>query len=506
MNEMHTLSVHQKVLSREQYRQKFVEAGWLVSVPFNVVPAHWLYGGEQRLDGGYYTKEAIAALRMVNDCGFEVKPLEQLVNEIFVLDRFRRIYANDRKSGWPYLSASEALEFRPFSDRWIAQNHAPKQAKRHFAKEGWILVSSSGSVGRMVLVTTRLEKYFLTHDLIRILPKRSPPRGYLYAFLSTWIGRALISKDQYGSAIKHLEPHHLSGVPVPLLPDQEQQAIHDEILRASALREEANKLLDDANEQLYKELDLPHFDESAVMYLPSPPHLQTNRPEMPHPKAFSVKAIQFDERLDASYHMPIARTVIEILHKGKYKPVHLGKLAESIRLPPRFKRIYVQKEYGIPFLRPSHLPQIRLHDLGYISRLTNVLDSLLLNKGDVLITTDGTVGRISLVTSQIAGWAGSNNIARITYGTQNFTNGYMAAFLSTPYGFHQLAREIFGGVIDHIEESQIESVLIPNPPKEIQIAIGELIVNAFEKKDEARKIEESAIKKLEEILQLKNKW
>ena len=42
-----------------------------------------------------------------------------------------------------------------------------------------------------------------------------------------------------------------------------------------------------------------------------------------------------------------------------------------------------QKEYGVPFLRPSHLPQMRPYDLGYISRLTKVLDSLILHRGDV---------------------------------------------------------------------------------------------------------------------------
>jgi len=179
----------------------------------------------------------------------------------------------------------------------------------------------------------------------------------------------------------------------------------------------------------------------------------------------------------------------------------LIQLTRDIHIPPRFKRIYVSKGYGVPFLRPSHLTQMRPYDLGYISRLTKELDSLTLHLGDVLITTDGTVGRIGIVTSRMAGWAGSNNIARVTYGNNDFRNGFLAAFLSTPYGFYQLTREIYGGVVDHIEVPHIESVLVPTLPKDVQVSIGEQVVKAFELKDAASDVEERAIRKVEEILQ-----
>jgi restriction endonuclease S subunit len=144
---------------------------------------------------------------------------------------------------------------------------------------------------------------------------------------------------------------------------------------------------------------------------------------------------------------------------------------------------------------------MRPYDLGYISRITKILPLLTLHQGDVLVTTDGTVGRISLVTSRIAGWAGSNNIARITYGAQDGRNGFLAAFLSTNYGFYQLTREIYGGVVDHIEASQVETVFVPDAPEEIQRTIGQRVAEAFEKKDEATAIEEAAIRRVEVALQ-----
>jgi type I restriction enzyme S subunit len=489
---------------QENRRQGFIELGWWVSIPLTVVPSHWLLQGEQRLDGEYYAAEAMTALRIVNDCGFETKSLKNLVSELYILGRFRRIYATNTNAGWPYLSASEALEFRPVSQRYIATDHAPKEAKRHFAKDGWILVSSSGTVGRTVIVTKRLEKYFLTHDLIRVVPGKQAPLGYLYAYLSTRVGQALISKDQYGSAIKHLEPHHLASVPVPLLPDDEQQVIHEEIMRAFALRDEANDLLDEADELLHQELGLPRFDESLVPYLPvpNPEPSSLNRPTMPHPKAFSVNVLGLDERFDASYHVPVTRTAIEWLRKGKYEVDRLGGLANDIVVAPRFKRIYVPKEYGVPFLQGSHLPQMRPYDMKYLSRSQQKgLDRWIVRKGWVLVTCSGTIGRVGLVSSRQDQWAASQHLLRIFPDYQKGHPGYIAAFLATPYGQHQLTAKIYGGVVDEITAEDTANVWIPKAPPEVQAAIGAKVVSAYEKKDEARAIEEAAIKRLEAILE-----
>lgn len=490
------------VISREERRQQLVDLGWWVSIPLSIVQSHWLYDGEQRLDGGYYAQEAVAALRIVRDCGFKVKVLGKLASEVFILGRFRRVYATDRKSGWPYLSASEAFQFRPTSNRWIAQDHAPKQAEDHFAKQGWILISASGTVGRTVVATKRLEKYFLTHDLIRVVPEQSCPAGYLYAFLSTWMGQALMSKDQYGSAIKHLEPHHLASIPVPLLPDYEQQAIHTEIMRAYALREEANELLDEADELLHTKLGLPRFDESLVPYLPSLPRTQTDQPEIPHPKAFDIKISELNERLDASFHVPMARTAIELLHKSKYVPVRLGTMTDDIFVAPRFKRIYVAKEYGVPFLQGSHLPQMWPQDLKYLSRTQQKgLERWIIRKGWILVTCSGTIGRIGLVSSSQDKWAASQHLLRIVPDGSKGHSGYLAAFLMTPYGQHQLTAKIYGAVVDELTAEDTRVVWIPDAPQEIQISIGERVVSAFEKKDAANTIEAAAIHRVEMVLQ-----
>jgi type I restriction enzyme S subunit len=481
--------------------EQLVDLGLSVSVP-TTFSSHWLYEGESRLDANFYGDDAVAALRVIQDCNFEVKPLQQVTRDVYILGRFRRVYATNKEAGYPYLSASEALTFRPTSDRYIAKDHSPQGAVSHFVEQGQLLVSCSGSVGRLAMVTKRLEKFFLTHDLIRISSDEASLAGYLYAYLSSWVGQALLSKDQYGSAIKHLEPHHIAGVPVPLLPIKEQQNIHNGIVRAYALRDEANDLLDEADLLLHNKTGLLPFDESLVPYLPVPKGDQTDFPEVPHPRAFTAKISDLTERFDASYHLPVSRTVVEMLHKSKYQPVGLGQLAGSIFIPPRFKRIYVDKEHGVPFLQGSHLPQMRPYDLKYLSKKnTRGLERWAIHKRWVLVTCSGTIGRVGIVSSLRDEWTASQHLLRIIPDEIKGHPGYIAAFLMTPYGQHQLTAKVYGGVVDELTEADTASVWIPNAPKKVQANIGDRVVEAFEKKDEASTIEAAAIEQLERLLE-----
>jgi type I restriction enzyme S subunit len=460
-------------------------------VQYFTVSSRWLHKDEFRLDVSFYANEAFAARRLIEESGYEFKSLGQLTSEIFNLSRFKRIYTSDPKQGWPYLSASDVLLFRPQAELWLARSQAPRHAQRHFVKEGWILVSCSGSVGRCVLATRRLEPYFLTHDLIRIVPQIL--NGYLYAFLSSWLGQALLQKDQYGSTVQHLEPHHVKAVPIPLLPEEQQRWIHERVIEAYKLRDEANDLLDKAEELLYSELGLPRFDESQVPYLGGS-----------KPKAFTLRASELEGRFDASFHVPIAKAAIEQMKQGKYPLVCLSDLAKRIFIPPRFKRIYVAPEYGLPFLQPSHISQLRPFDLKFISKRLHEQEISLctIQEGWILVTRSGTIGRATYVPKVLEGWVASDDLIRIVPDPAKTNSGFIYTFLNTAYGQHQIAAPIYGGVIDHLEEHHLADILMPNAPLVVQEKIGAFVIEAFEKKEQANAIEDQAIRQLEETLKL----
>lgn len=500
MSRTETVSAFATLDSYEAQIEELIRRKWWTSVPLTTFSASWLLNGEQRLDGRYYASESFKALLVLQKSQLPMQRLEALVSDIFVLSRFKRVYAENREAGWPYLSASEALMFRPDSERYLAKDHAPTQAESHFVKSGWILLTCSGTVGRTVLTSARLEQFFLTHDLIRIVPQEQVPVGYIYAYLSTWIGQALITKDQYGSAIKHIEPHHVRAIPVPLLEVSLQQVLHERVMEAYQLRDEANNLLDEAERELYELLGLPQFSEHMIEYF----HTTTDQENeiIPPPKSFFLSISDIDERFDASYHIPIAGTAVNLVKKANFEAVRLGSIAAEVFHPPRFPRIYVDKAFGVPFLQGAHLPHLRPYDLKYISRNVNEsqMRECLLEPGWILITRSGTIGRLGLVPGLAEEWAASEHIIRIVPKEGVAHPGYIYAFLATPYGQHQLKAKIYGAVVDELTEADTRALWIPKAPYDIQEQIGNKVVDAYEKKELANRIESEAIRQLEEFL------
>lgn len=485
----------------EDLYQRLTKLGWWVSVPHTTIPARWLYQGENRLDSTYYTTTASAALQAIKNCGFEVRALKEIAEFPQSPGRIKCIYAKNPADGIPLLTPSETLHFRPASTKFLASN--TDIANIYKIQDGWILVTRAGTVGRCVIVGNRLARFAVTGGALRI-QAQNVSVGYLYAYLLSWIGQALISKDQYGSSVKHLESHHLANIPVPLPPRDIQEKIHAEIMQAYALRDEANVLLDEADRLLHETLGLPTLDENPIPHLSAPGIScpPTNQLAMPCLQTYSIMASELADRLDASFYKPTARTTVKLLYDGRYRPVQLGSVVANVFIPRRFKRIYVSKQYGVPFLHGSHLFQLRPYDLKYISLKANAkhINECLLSTGYILVTRSGTVGRIGLVTSYMDKWAASQHLLRIVPDYNRGHPGFIAAFLMTPYGQHQLMPKIYGGVISHIEVSHVESVLIPEPPESIQVLIGEKVIQAFEQKDNAIIIEEAAIREVENLL------
>lgn len=64
-----------------------------------------------------------------------------------------------------------------------------------------------------------------------------------------------------------------------------------------------------------------------------------------------------------------------------------------------------------------------------------------------------------------------------------------------------MTAKIYGGVVDELTEEDTRAVWIPNAPLEVQAEIGERVVQAFDKKEEANLIEENAIRRIEKLLQ-----
>lgn len=478
-------------------RQRLVSKGWWFTLPQTDLDSTALDAGGARLDAEFYTAETMDARKLLDSGNLNSKPLSSFA-DIWVLGRFKRVYTSNPSKGAPYLSASEAFSFRPEKTRYLATDYFPNGGTRHFAKQGWILLSTSGSVGRPLLVTKRLEPFILTHDLARIIihPESGFLPGYVYALLASPLGGAILRQNKYGSSVRHLEPSHIQTLPVPKIPEREQGAVHRLIMKAYELRDEANALLDQAAVELYRGLGLPRFDPSTARYFSLPPSRQFGEWDYPDPAAFEVKSSVLEASFVADTFNPVLWAVLAALEKGTYGTVPLGPGVARCLVAPRFARVYVRPEMGIPFLQGSDIPTIRPFLLKYLSRKTPHLDLWKVQEGSVLVTCSGTIGEVAIVPKSEDGWAASQHILRvIPKENGGFNAGYIAGFLLTPYGRAQLVS--YGAVVKELTSDTMKELRIPDAPRGLQNRVGEKVERAFELKSQAIRIEDEAIQMAE---------
>lgn len=458
-----------------------------VSIPLKFI----LEDKELRLNAGSYSLEyleAVSVIESLRNKGYVIEKLGRFAEDIFYPTRFKRVYTT--KQGIGFLMPTDVFQFFIKPRKFI--KNPPKIAS---VKKNWLLITRSGSVGRTLITNSLLEKYCISDDIIRFIPKKEHLNilGYIYAWLNTKYGQALLTKNLYGATVKHIEPRHIAELPIPRIPEDKEREIHESIIKAHKLREEAQKMLMEAEELFYKELKLPRLDEELIEYFGGEKGREV--------KAFTIKSSELEDRLDAGYYVPIFKAIVETLkEKRNYDISYLGSLVENIFIPPRFKRPYVaSSKFGIKYIRPSDLPLIRYFEPLYLAKEFKNSYMYIFKRHQILIVVDGNVGEVSLVTSYLEGLYGSNNIARITL-KRNINAGFLVLYLMTTYGSYQLKRKIYGGVIPHLTEEHIKNIIVPVPPEDIQGKIGSLVISAYEKKDLANKIEQEAVERLENII------
>lgn len=446
------------------------------------VKSYWLYLRDLRLDASYYAEEGQRAIRILKESEYEIRPLgsESISKRIFNPPPIKRQYSG--LEGTPYLTPTELFQLRIKASKHVFANKM-EDIEDWFVKDGWIIITQSGRVGVPFYVTEPLAKFVISQNAIRIVPEEDIYPGFLYAYLSTWLGQALITKDQFGVSVDHIRPSHVSNIPIPMIPEEIQRQIHFNIKKVFALRDKARSLLDNAEHRLFKELNLPPLKTLSRETI-----------------IFTTNTSRINFRFDASYHDPVIEDLVEKLKESGKPIVKIGEKGEAY-IPPRFRRIYVDKEYGIPFLQGTDIHLIKPRLLKYISKkVTKNLEDWIISSHWILVTCSGTIGRVSLAPEEWDEWAVTQHVARIIPNPKEVHEGYLTAFLSSEYGYQQLVSKIYGGVVDELTEDDIEDVFIALPQYSVQKEIGELVVEAYELRELANKIEDNTIKVLEDFL------
>ncbi len=449
-----------------------------------------------RFDASAYNIEAMNALRKVYKSKFGWKYLlgqNGMISDAFVGSRFKRIYT-DNPLDIPFYLPSDIENIYPKAGKYIsAKTNTDIDSLR--VKQNMLLVSVSGTIGKTSIVRQRLDGRVFSHDLLRVVFKNEFDLGFVYAFLNTDIGLTILQSNNYGAVIDHIEPEHLSRVPIPNAPESIKQEIHNLIIESFDLRDQSNDLIDKAQKLLYQELQLPDINDIRPRYHARNAGFRN----------FVVKVSDLNLRLDASYHLPNINDIIELISKRAEKVTTLGdaNISSGIILPGRFKRIYVDKEHGTPFFGGKQLLSLNPSNVKYLSIAHHgerIAEQLTLEENMCVVSRSGTIGKSIIVPKHWTGWILNEHCIRIQASSRDIA-GYIYAWLDSPYCQPLIVRNTYGAVVDEIDDIQLSRVAIPLlKNKHIQKTINDYVLQANEMRYRAYLKEQDAINKMNEIL------
>jgi hypothetical protein len=442
--------------------------------------------GERRLEAETYLSDGYGKRLAIEARSNGWSPLRDVAH-VWQPSRLKGIVvAPDH--GVPFLSAGQLFEVRPAPRKWLALARTDQAADR-FVEAGTILVSCSGTVGRVTMAYRPHLNVLITHDLLRVEPVDAALQGWIYAYMRTSGFRAMARAAHYGHVVKHLEPAHLAQLPILTLDPTEAVGFVKDVAKIFATRNQAHELVADAD-ALYAR---------AVGVDLSGTSLDT---------PFMRRASQlFDarRRFDAYHHNEITRRIVAAFRENAQRVVDLRAVTERIWWPGRFRRVF--GDNGAPYLSAEELFNLNppITKRVYAGLVENRGDYFL-EPGWLVMARSGQIyglnGSVCLVTARHARSFVSEDLIRIAPRPDLIRAGYLLAALGHPtLGRPLVIRHAYGTSIPHLEPADAATICIPRFDSGLENEIADRLEEAAQLRAEADDLEDQITDRAEQVME-----
>jgi len=398
---------------------------------------------------------------------------------VFIPGRFKRIYVDDPAHGAPYLTGGSIMQADPLAGAKLLSYRHTANMNELALHERMILITCSGTIGNCMYVNANFKGAVGSPDLIRIIANpQQILSGYLYAWLSSPLARALIEQKTYGAVIPHIEAHHVVDLPVPRLDAATEQRVHELIEQAATLWSNAQNKIVEAHE--------------PFSYL----NTENVRCYFPHNRGCSVvQCSELNDRLGAHYHSAVYRRLEERIRTDPY--LELGQLSRRIFAPPPFKHIYLSEPNHYPFVTGGELVNRRFLQVRYLSKHgVKDINEYVVRGGWLAIyksgQLDSMLGTAFYIPQRLDGLCLSDHVIRVLIDEKQIDPMYVYAFLSTWPGRLLVIRRAMGKSVPFVREEAVSTIPIPLLSQGQQAEIGKLVRIAFSMQTESLDLEDQA--------------
>ena len=439
-------------------------------------------GGDRRLEASSYLSAGFKVRHAISRMGERFSPLGTLA-KIWQPSRLKGILVK-REQGAPFIAATQAFDIWPTPRKWIAPSRTPDLADRYVGPD-WILVTCSGTVGDTIITYSAHTDLVVSHDLLRVEVEQPELRSYVYAFLRTWFGRAMMRGSHYGNIIKHLEVAHLKQLPIPIM-ERFLDETHEKVSEIFKARNAAYQL------------DI--FSRAKFA------ERMQDLPEPASEVGYTILTSQFfggRRRLEAYAHSPESRFLSQMHERNAQLVVALGSIAD-VAVPGRFKRIF--GETGTTYLDSEPIFKINPEIGKFLTPATEVdLKSYMVQRGWLLMACSGQIyglnGQTIIANDWHEGKVVTQHIMRIIPKPGGVRPGYLQTVLSHPtLGQPLVVSKAYGTSVPELAPEDISQLPIPRLAPEIEDEIANAAEKANELRRRAAEEENEVVAKLESEL------
>lgn len=409
----------------------------------------------------------------------------EIVSKILNGDEIRTFV----KEGLPYLRVSDMDKFFVKTDDIVKIPRNSKVKRNIQLSIGDILVSRSGSIGIVAVVTPEIKNAVISSHIIRIALKQEDYINpyYICAFLNSKYGQLQILQKSYGGVVPEISQEGLKNILIYVPPKDFQHHIEQLVKQAYEKRKLAERKYQQAEELLYQLLGI------------SKEEIKKSEVEKAYETNF--KDVREAFRFDAEYYHPKYLGMIELLKKTPFDLKPLKEVVEisNETIDPTKEPHKTKKFKYVPIAKISESGEIFEWDEFYGWQAPSRA-RMIIRKGDILVPSlSGTFDKIALVPEELDGELATTGC--FVLKPRNNYPEFLFLLFRSPLFKRQLEQLTTGAIMSAIPKTKFGSLLVPNIPKKQQEEIANLIKEYFKLRKEARELVQRAIREVEEAIE-----
>ncbi len=450
---------------------------------FSIIPKSQLEGS-LRIDPDYYQQEYLSAVERIRKTKHErLGDIISLLSDYHANGSYQTLSKNVSLSADPdYALMVRAIDLEKNdyeSDVRYVSRHAYDFLKKTKMYGQEIIIDKIGNAGEVFLTPNLGRPVTLGMNLFMLRLKEGYEPAYVYSFLISKYGRALIYQRITGTAPPSIDKESVRGILIPLPSKQTNQVAKSIIEDYFKILEESKKLYSQAEDLLLDELGLKNtVFEDELSYI------------------VNFSDVQDVNRVDPEYFQPKYQEILKRIEK--FKTTTLADRDFEIITGAYSKNYSLQ---GTNYIRSVNIQgDISIDKNDMYKTGESLGEKFKVRAGDIITSRVGSIGTLGIIPEDLGKSFISDNILRIRNSHKELNDFFLAIYLKE-IGSILMNRLSRGSVQQRLNQETLREIVVPILSQKDQLIIAGLVRKSHEARRKSKELLEEAKKTVEEMIE-----